>query len=135
MASNPMPVTCLFLLFAAASPASTGPEVLEQNCSGCRTQEGLLRGGRRGVAFVPGESDKSLIFQAVQGSGELKMPPGKKLPPEAVDALRQWIDAGAPWQQSRKTSNPDDVWAFQPLRKSAASSTVDHFIQEKLQEK
>src|SRR4029077_917882 len=104
----PIPITCLFLL-ATASLASTGPEVLEQNCSGChtqaspmggldlRTRESLLRGGRRGAALVPGESARSLIFQAVQGSGELKMPPGKKLPADAVETLRQWIDAGAPW--------------------------------------
>ena len=148
MASNPIPVACLFLLAAASSPASTGPEVLEQNCSGChakaspmggldmRTREGLLRGGSRGAALVPGDSAKSLILQAVQGSGELKMPPGKKLPPEAVDALRQWIDAGAPWQQQpAKTYKPDDVWAFQPLRKSPASPSVDNFILEKLREK
>jgi mono/diheme cytochrome c family protein len=148
MASNPILVASVLLLAAATSPASTGPEVLEQNCSGChaqaspmggldmRTRESLLRGGRRGAALLPGESAKSLIFQAVQGSGELKMPPGKKLSAEAVEALRQWIDAGAPWQsQLPKTYKPDDVWAFQPLRKSPASSTVDNFIQQKLQEK
>jgi hypothetical protein len=147
MQSNPIPITCLFLV-AASSLASTGPEVLEQNCSTChaiaspmggldlRTRESLLRGGRRGAALVPGDAAKSLIFQAVQGSGELKMPPDKKLSAEAVEALRQWIDAGAPWQQqAAKTYRPDDVWAFQPLRKSPASSTVDNFIQQKLQEK
>src|SRR5258708_36512660 len=110
MTSNPILVTCVFLLVADASAASTGPEVLEQNCSGChtqaspmggldmRTRESLLRGGRRGVALIPGESARSLIFQAVQGSGDLKMPPGKKLPTDAVETLPRRIDAGAPWQ-------------------------------------
>ena len=67
-----------------------------------RTRESPLRGGRRGAALVPGQAAKSLIFQAVEGAGELKMPPGKKLPAEAVAALREWIDAGAPWQPHRK---------------------------------
>ena len=94
-----------------------------------RTRESLLRGGRRGAAIVPGDSARSLIFRAVAGTGALKMPPGKRLPAEAVETLRQWIDAGAPWQ------NADDLWAFQPLRKSPPSSTVDSFIRQKLQEK
>src|SRR5262249_52364057 len=116
----------------------TGQDVLEQNCSGChananpmggldlRTRESLLRGGHRGAALVPGDSAKSLIFQAVQGSGALKMPPGKKLSADAVESLRQWIDAGALWE--------DPAWAFQPVRKSSVSSSIDKFIQAKLQE-
>jgi mono/diheme cytochrome c family protein len=140
MTRNPVRAKWLVLLVAASSPAAptTGQDVLEQNCSGChakanpmggldlRTRESLLRGGRRGAALVPGDSAKSLIFQAVQGSGELKMPPGKRLSAEAVEALRQWIDAGAPWQ--------DPTWAFQPLRKSPVPSSVDNFIQQKLRE-
>ena len=142
MALDPILALLALLLVAVSStaaPATTGQDVLEQNCSGChakanpvggldlRTRESLLRGGRRGAALVPGDSAKSLIFQAVQGSADLKMPPGKKLSVEAVEALRQWIDAGAPWQ--------DSAWAFLPLRKSSASSTVDSFIQQKLKEK
>src|ERR1700693_5878665 len=105
---RPSTLTIASLLLAASSPAAptlTGQAVLEQHCGSChataspmggldlRTRESLLRGGRRGAALVPGESAKSLIFQAVQGSGELKMPPGKKLSAEAVESLRQWIDA------------------------------------------
>src|SRR5579872_4589550 len=143
MASIPISIPCviLALTFSPASPASTGQEVLEQNCSSChgtaspmggldlRTRESLLRGGRRGAAIVPGDSARSLILQAVAGGGELKMPPGKRLPAEAVETLRRWIDAGAPWK------NADDLWAFQPLSKSPPSSTVDGFIRQKLQDK
>ena len=32
------------------------------------------------------------------------MPPGRKLPADAVDAIRQWIDSGAPWQQQEAKS-------------------------------
>src|SRR5258708_29190164 len=118
MRSGALTIACIALPFAASSPAAptTGQAVLEQNCSGChaiaspkggldlRTRESMLRGGRRGPALIPGQADKSLIIQAVEGAGELKMPPGKKLPMEAVAALREWIDAGAPSQQK---SAPD----------------------------
>src|SRR5260370_34566393 len=138
MASIPISLPCLFLALTLTPAAltSTGQEVLEQNCSAChataspmggldlRTRESLLRGGRRGAAIVPGDSARSLIFRAVAGTGALKMPPGKRLPAEAVETVRQWIDAGAPWQ------NPDDLWAFQPLRKSPPSSTVATFIRQ-----
>src|SRR5882724_1731161 len=142
-------IACASLLHSPASPAATtGQEVLEQNCSSChaqaspmggldlRTRESALRGGRRGAALVPGQAEKSLIVQAVEGAGELKMPPGKKLPMEAVAALRAWIDAGAPWQQAaaKSKSNPDDVWAFQPLRKSSGPASVDSFISQKIRE-
>src|SRR5262245_15364316 len=129
-----------------AAPTPTGQAVLEQNCSGChaqtspmggldlRTRESMLRGGRRGAAVIPGQAGKSLIIQAVEGAGDLKMPPGKKLPPEAIAALRGWIDAGAPWQQreAKGEAKLDDVWAFQPLRKSAGAASVDALISQKL---
>src|SRR6185369_5221640 len=139
MRAAALTIACISLSAAAsADPELTGQAVLEQNCSGChtqaspmggldlRTRESALRGGRRGPALVPGQAAKSLIFQAVAGSGELKMPPGKKLPAEAVAALREWIDAGAPWQQ--------DAWAFQPLLKSAGLASVDEFISQKLRD-
>jgi hypothetical protein len=68
------------------------------------------------AVLIPGQSAKSLIIQAVEGAVELKMPPGSKLPLEAIAALRQWIDAGAPWQQQEAkgetTLDPDEVHAF-----------------------
>src|SRR5438034_809302 len=150
MRPGTLTTACASLLLAASSPAApiTGQAVLEQSCSSChaianpmggldlRTRESMLRGGLRGPALIPGQSQKSLIIQAVEGGGELKMPPGKKLPMEAVAALREWIDAGAPWQQpeAMNKSNPDDVWAFQPLRKSSGPASVDAFISQKLHE-
>src|SRR5262249_8594335 len=133
-------------LLGAPTPTLTGQAVLEQNCSGChtqanpmggldlRTRESILRGGRRGPAFIPGQAAQSLLIQAVEGSGNLKMPPGKKLPPEAVAALREWIDAGAPWQtQATIVDNKgDELWAFQPLRKPPAQASVDGFISQKI---
>src|SRR5262245_9460622 len=127
---------------STAAPTPSGQAVLEQNCSGChtqaspmggldlRTRESMLRGGRRGAAVIPGQADKSLIIQAVEGAGELKMPPGKKLPAEAIAALREWIDAGAPWQHQDATS----LWPFQPLRKPAGVPSVDTFVLQRIRE-
>ena len=70
MLPNLIPIACVYLLLACftAAQAATGQEVLEKHCSAChatanpmggldiRTREGLLRGGRRGPAMVPGES-------------------------------------------------------------------------------
>src|SRR5437867_3832713 len=141
MGRGAITIVSVFLLLAASSRAQplTGPAVLEQNCSGChtqaspmggldlRTRDGMLRGGRRGAAVIPGQAANSLLFQAVEGAGELKMPPGKKLPPEAIAVLRDWIDAGAPWPEQAVNSGPklDDLWAFQPLRKAQGSAGVD----------
>ena len=88
------------------------------------------------AVLIPGQSAKSLIIQAVEGAGELKMLPGNKLPLEAIAALRQWIDTGAPWQQqeAKGETTLDDFWAFQPLRKPAGSASVEAFILQRLRE-
>src|SRR5450432_2989 len=46
---------------------------------------GLKRGGNSGVAFAPGDPDKSLLMRALRYQDkDLQMPPGKPLPAEAV---------------------------------------------------
>jgi mono/diheme cytochrome c family protein len=129
--------------------------VLATNCYDCHTderfgglrvdsREALLKGGRSGAAIVPGDADKSLLIQAVRQSGALKMPKGGKLTAEEIDALAEWVKAGAPWPTSAPTitdagapaakpavaaSKPAGkayvitpeqraFWAFQPLRKA-----------------
>src|SRR4051794_3233090 len=68
--------------------------LLAENCSSCHSaklakpiggllldsKSGMLRGGASGApAVVPGKPDESLILAAIRQSGNLKMPPGKKL--------------------------------------------------------
>jgi mono/diheme cytochrome c family protein len=83
--------------------------VLAANCYDCHgdqrmgglrldSREGLLKGGRSGPAIVPGDPDKSLMIQAVRQTRDtLKMPKGGRLKPSEVDALVEWVRAGAPW--------------------------------------
>jgi hypothetical protein len=85
--------------------------VLANNCYACHassaqsqgglrvdSQEGLLRGGGRGAAVVPGDPDKSWLIRAVrQTDPALKMPMGGKLSDAEVEDLVSWVKNGAVW--------------------------------------
>jgi hypothetical protein len=144
--------------------------LLEARCFGChgepkdreaefdmRTRAGLLKGGESGQpALVPGDPDKSRMFQAVLRKGKLKMPPKERnrLTGEEIEILRKWIAAGAPWLDSSPLAKeskpkweykPEDIWAFQPLTKVVVPKVadpngrikkpIDAFILAKLAEK
>ena len=65
---------------------------------GLATAEHMLKGGKRGAAVVPGDAEGSLLYQAVAGKGELKMPPGRPaLSTEELATIKQWIQDGAKW--------------------------------------
>src|SRR5262245_15543118 len=86
--------------------------ILAANCFDCHAEEkfgglrldsreAMLTGGASGPAIVPGDPDKSLLIQAVrQTSEKLKMPKGGRLRPDDIDALTEWVKAGAPWPAS-----------------------------------
>src|SRR5216684_9421654 len=98
------PVALGALILACAGqlcgqPADLARRIIERNCLGChgqaqmsgldlRSRETMLRGGKRGAAITPGNADASLLYRAVSGVGELKMPPGKQsLPAEDIQSL------------------------------------------------
>ena len=60
----------------------------------------MLKGGDSGPAAVPGKPRESLIIEAVEQRGELKMPPKGKLSPGEIDRLRRWIELGLPWPET-----------------------------------
>src|SRR4051794_2808084 len=63
--------------------------LLRANCLACHRQDSrtsglaldsrtdILAGGNRGPAVKPGQPDASLLIQAIEQKGDLKMPPGK----------------------------------------------------------
>ena len=56
--------------------------------------ESLRRGGDSGAVIVPGNSNESLLIQALRyEAGE--MPPSGRLPKTVVDDFAAWVDAGA----------------------------------------
>jgi hypothetical protein len=72
------------------------------------SREALLKGGQSGnPAIVPGRSADSLLLRYVSDQIEdLEMPPiskREKYPPltrDEIARIREWIDAGAPWEQA-----------------------------------
>ncbi len=61
------------------------------------TKDGWAHGGDTGPAVVPGNVEKSLLIEAVRyGNQDLQMPPKKKLAPEEIATLEQWVKLGAP---------------------------------------
>ena len=60
-------------------------------------RESLLKAGRHGPAVVPGKPEESFLIQVLQHTGDIRMPPGPKLPAKEIKALTDWIRRGAPW--------------------------------------
>jgi hypothetical protein len=83
----------------------------------------LLKGGDTGPAIVVGNPEKSLLIKAVSYTdADLKMPPeNKRLSPEQIAILQQWIRTGAYDPREGKPPGPDPKaaqrhWAFQPVQ-------------------
>jgi len=96
----------------------------------------------------PGRPEKSVLLAVLSHEGKVKMPPAGKLPPAELEALRQWVAAGAPWPGKTAASEgagaPVRQWAFQPLRAPAppqtrspkwVRSTIDRFVLSALERK
>ena len=66
-------------------------------------RQGLLTGGGRGPAVVPGAPAQSLLLRAVKRTDDkLKMPPEKPLEEAEVQILERWIAAGAPMSSGER---------------------------------
>ncbi|WP_435022479.1 PSD1 and planctomycete cytochrome C domain-containing protein [Tundrisphaera sp. TA3] len=141
---------------AMASPPADGPgeadferevrPVLLKSCVKChgdKKQESglrldarpaLIRGGDGGPAIVPGDPAASLLIRAIDHEGDLAMPPGRKLLPAEVDALKRWVERGAPWpggdtpvpvRSGEITEDDRRHWSFQPVGDPPAPTTTD----------
>lgn len=88
--------------------------ILERRCMGCHTpgedmeggldmtsMRGLLAGGESGPVLVPGNPEASVLFTSTTGEHPtLRMPKtGRRLTPEQIEILRQWITDGAVWAE------------------------------------
>lgn len=114
--------------------------ILVGSCNTCHSAEtnakgglrvddrnGLIAGGGRGSAIVPGDVEKSLLLKAVSYTlPKLKMPPEKQLAPDQIEDLKKWIAGGAAWPKveipaelGKHTADYDKLkkehWAWQPL--------------------
>ena len=64
------------------------------------TRKGLLAGGTEGPAVVPSNADKSSLFQALQPDSDPHMPPKKQLSARQIQVVKEWITAGAKWDEA-----------------------------------
>src|SRR5258705_377417 len=102
--------------------------VLQAKCLACHdrklhsgklvmeTREDLLKGGAHGAAVVPGYSGESLLIKRVNGEIQPRMPLEGELGPDEVDALRRWMDGGAPAWEAARADAPLDVPALKPAK-------------------
>ena len=77
------------------------------------SRETMLKGGDHGAALVPGNAEDSLIYKRITGQIKPAMPlaPLPGLTNEAIAAIRDWINAGAPassGQNGAPTENKAD---------------------------
>ncbi len=123
-----------------------------------RTREGVLQGGMRGAAIVPGNSKDSVLYQYVSGAKSPRMPIGGELDEDDMEAIANWIDKGAAWpaaltikplpanfKEKEITDEQRKYWAFvKPVRpvvpeirnpNSAIRNPIDAFIVAELQKK
>ena len=86
----------------------------EKQKSGLRLdwREGLLKGGNRGPAIVPGDPDNSLLIRAIaQTRAELKMPNGREpLSAATVGDFREWIRSGASDPRDKPSTGSEGDW-------------------------
>jgi Protein of unknown function (DUF1553)/Protein of unknown function (DUF1549)/Planctomycete cytochrome C len=100
----------------------------------------LLKGGDNGLVIEPRNADASLLLRAIrrEADADIKMPPDKPLPRQAIEDLTRWVEAGANWPESVSSPIPSESghWAFEPLQPitvpedptSWATQPIDCFI-------
>jgi len=132
--------------------------ILVANCYSCHAGQShsgalklddpkrIARGGQSGAVFVAGDPDKSLLIQAIDQTGNLKMPPGgRKLSEVDIATLKTWIQMGAPWPEHLKDIKPlEPWWSLQPVKMPPLPNTkhsdwplnaIDRFVLSKLETK
>ena len=103
-----------------------------------------IEGGDAGPAILPGKARESLLYLALIGQGDGERMPYKR-PPLAgaeIEAIRAWIDAGAPSPTGEIPSVIPTHWSFVPPRRwqppevrdtGRVRNPIDQFIQAPLE--
>jgi hypothetical protein len=136
------------LLIAVPAMPQDAVAILRTNCLACHseknvtsglsleTKESILKGGNRGPKT-------GLLLEAIRQTGDLKMPPGRKLNDQQIATVEKWIATGMPMPDSlQKAKRPGaDHWAYQPPKRfpeppvkdpSWAKNPIDRFVLARL---
>ncbi|MEP6536374.1 MAG: DUF1553 domain-containing protein [Bryobacteraceae bacterium] len=129
---RPILVSRCFACHSAASQPVMGQLRLD-------SREGILKGGSRGPAVVPGATE-SLLIKSIRQEGALKMPPGAKLRDAEIAVLAEWVKMGAPWGVAAPATTAVPAakfWSLSALRDPAvrAGSEIDGLILAALEAK
>ena len=159
-----LPLTYVLVLASVALPAlaQRAPlfkdevlPVLEKSCTKCHrpdqkmggldltTFSGLMTGGASGPAIAPGKPTRSLLWIMIDSG---KMPMGGALSPAQKQLIRTYIEQGRfpsaeldaaqlAKEAARITPEARRWWSFLPPVKAAKPTSIDAFIQAKLQAK
>ncbi|MBM4270221.1 MAG: DUF1549 domain-containing protein, partial [Deltaproteobacteria bacterium] len=122
-------------------------------CHGSEKRKGGLRLTNRGDAFTPGDlgipviepkdAELSPLYELITSDDrEERMPKEKHpLPPEKIERIRLWIEAGAPWPA--EADDPKAHWSYQaPVRPAVPAvreaswprNEIDRFVLARLEE-
>lgn len=102
------------------------------------SRELIRKGGESGPAVVPGNTEKSLLIEAIRHQS-FEMPPDEKLPDKVISDFEKWIEIGAPDPRDRPSSAEEvselswksvlderrKWWSLQPLVPIKPPSTPD----------
>jgi mono/diheme cytochrome c family protein len=122
--------------------------IFQKNCYACHTggqaaglrvdsRAALLKGGESGPALVPGEPAKSLLIEAVQQTGDVRMPKGGHLTPAEIDDLIAWVKMGAPWADDAAAGSGTADMAAKPAGRdipaaAASEAAGNDFFENKI---
>lgn len=129
-APTPIPVT-VPTRTEPVSYANDVAEILASKCVGCHSAAlaeskldleelaGMLKGGKRGPAIVPGKAEESLLFKVAAHRIDPVMPPKDKktnepLTSDELGLLKLWIDAGAKDDSSEEEAKPIELGTLPP---------------------
>ncbi len=126
--------------------------ILSENCFACHgpdekerkaklrldTRAGALKELRSGgFAIVPGHAAKSeLIERITTAEASERMPPprtNKRLTPQQIELLKQWIDQGANWSEHWAFVTPKRPALPTVKGKTWPRNAIDHFILARLE--
>jgi hypothetical protein len=86
--------------------------LLRDNCLACHNPEkrkggldlssrkGLAAGGDNGPVIIAGQPDDSELFKLLHADADPHMPPKQQLAPQKLQLVKDWITAGAGWDQA-----------------------------------
>ncbi len=125
--------------------------ILSENCYACHgpdeakvegglrldVREKALKGGDSGKAIVPGDAGASILMERITHTDldEVMPPPDKKkrLSPEQVALIRQWITEGAEWGTHWAFKSPERPTVPQVKNAAWVKNPIDAFVMARLE--